>query len=172
VSPQSDKISDLNIFQVYFRLYGGWPALFSSGYFWLGLLFSFVCYPIWNEEVSNERIWTNSAVEIIPSLMSFSLGGMAILLAFSNEKLMEKIQENGRADSLYMKTSASFFHFILLQTLALLAVLLVQAYSVDFFSWLGFFFMTYGLLVAIAVSGNLLRLAQLFNLLSGTKETP
>ncbi|AKS46848.1 hypothetical protein SAMN05444287_1972 [Octadecabacter temperatus] len=167
---ESDDISDLNAFQVYFRLYGGWPALLTSWYFWLSLFFSFLCYPIWNEEVENERIWTSSAVEIIPSLMSFSLGGMAILLAFSNEKLMERIQESGAADSLYMKTSASFFHFILLQTLSLLAVLLTQAFSVDLLSWFGFFLMSYGLMVAVAVSGNLLKLAQVFNLLAAKKK--
>jgi len=110
------------------------------------------------------------AVEIIPSLMAFSLGGMAILLAFSNERLMTVIQEDGKADSLYMKTTASFFHFILIQTASLVAVFLTSSISIGLFSGLGFFLMCYGLLVAVAIAGNLLKLAQHFNLAANKKK--
>lgn len=164
VSQESDRIDKIGIFDTYFRLYGGWVALLSSPYMYLALLISIICAPVWLEEEKNERLWLSMAVEIIPSLMAFSLGGMAILLAFSSEKLMKVIQEDGRADSLYMKATASFFHFILLQTSSLVAVFLTSAFSIDLISWLGFFLMTYGLLVAVAIAANLLRLAQQFNL--------
>lgn len=161
---KEDDISKLNVFQTYWRLYGGLPAIFGSYYFYASLILSFALWPVWSEEVDDERVWASSAVEIIPSLMAFSLGGMAILLAFSNERLMKAIQERGKSDSLYMKTTATFFHFILVQTMSLVSVFMVQAYSVGFISWLGFFLLLYGLLVAIAVAGNLMKLAQIFNL--------
>ena len=164
VQQHADNISELNVFQTYWRLYGGWHAIFGTPYPYIALFLSLILTPVWWEEVDNERVWTSSAVEIIPSLMAFSLGGMAILLAFSNEKLMTAVQEDGKSDSLYMKTTASFFHFILAQTLSLLAVFLVQAYSIGLFSWFGFFLLVYGLLVSIAVAGNLMKLAQIFNL--------
>ena len=167
---QNDEIQELGVFPTYWRLYGGWPALISSYYFWIGLLVSAICYPVWIEEQDNEMIWLSMAVEIIPSLMAFSLGGMAILLAFSNERLMTVIQEDGRADSLYMKTTASFFHFILVQTASLIAVFLTSSFSIGLFSGLGFFLMSYGLLVAIAIAGNLLKLAQHFNLAASKKK--
>jgi len=170
VSQNRDDIDAIGVFDTYWRLYGGWPAILKSLYFWAAVAITFVCYPLWNKETGDERAWTSAAVEIIPSLMSFSLGGMAILLAFSNERLMKSIQQAGRADSLYMQTTASFFHFILLQTLALVGVLLAQAYTVDLFSALAFFLMSYGLTVAVAVAGNLLKLAQIFNLKQGAKD--
>lgn len=171
VSQESDRIDTIGVFATYFRLYGGWPALLTSPYFWVALLISFSFYPVWTEEVDNERIWLSMAVEIIPSLMAFSLGGMAILLAFSSDRLIKVIQQGGQADSLYMKATASFFHFILVQTLSLIAVFATSAYSVHLLSWLGFFLMVYGLLVAIAIASNLLRLAQQFNLSASKRDS-
>jgi hypothetical protein len=171
VSQENDDIDKIGVFDTYFRLYGGWPALLTSPYFWIALLVSLLCAPVWLEEENNERLWLSMAVEIIPSLMAFSLGGMSILLAFSSEKLMEVIQQGGRSDSLYMKATASFFHFILIQTMSLIAVFFTSAYSVNLISWFGFFLMTYGLLVAIAIAANLLRLAQQFNLTSAQQRS-
>ncbi|WP_370227307.1 hypothetical protein [Cognatishimia sp.] len=163
---QENEKESTNYFQIYWRLYGGWPALLSSKYLWFSVIFSVVCSPLWTSEEDGERPWASAAVEIIPSLMAFSLGAMAILLAFSNERFMEKVQEKGKAKSLYMLATASFFHFILLQTISLFCVILLQAYTVHFISAIGFFFMIYGMCVAVSTAGILLRMAQIFNLLA------
>lgn len=164
MSQETDD-TKLSYFQIYWRLYGGLPEVLSSKYFWFSLFFTLLCFPLWDLEAENQRTWASSAVEIIPSLMAFSLGAMAILLAFSNERFMARVQEQGKAKSLYMKATASFFHFILVQTASLFFVLLTQAYSVDVLSAIGFFLMVYGMGVAISTAGILLRMAQIFNVI-------
>ena len=96
-------------------------------------------------------------------MLGFSLGGMAILLAFSNPRLLRVIREGGKVDSLFMKTVASFFHFILLQTTAVCVALIAMAYPSDVLSAFGFFVMCYGMLAAVAVAGLLLNISRIFN---------
>lgn len=95
--------------------------------------------------------------------MGFTLGGMAILLAFSNEKFLRSIRAGGKPDSLFMKAVAAFFHFLFLQSIALVLALIVMAHPTDIISALGFFFLTYGMLAALAVAGMLLQISRVFN---------
>ena len=68
------------IFRKYWSLYGGTKAILTSPYFHVSLLLAVICspYPKWQE----------STLTIVPSILGFSLGGYAILLAFSNEKFL------------------------------------------------------------------------------------
>lgn len=150
-------------FYIYYHLYGGYKAILKSKYSYLALLISLLCWPMWVANDEEVRPWINAALSVIPSLMAFSLGGMAILLAFSNEKLMDAIQQKGKPHSLFMKAVATFFHFLLLQTICLIFVFVTLSFPHDIISYIGFFFMIYGLLVAIATAGILLQIAQIFN---------
>ena len=122
-----------------------------------------VCFPLWTAVDNGVRVWAQDAIGIVPGMLGFSLGGMAILLALSSPRLLEAIRSGGKADSLFMKTVASFFHFILLQTSAIFLALLAKSYSSDFVSAVGFFFLCYATLVAIAVAWNLFDIARIFN---------
>lgn len=144
-------------FQIYWKLYGGWPALLGSRYLWMAVIVSAVCYPVWTTREENEFPWLDSAISIIPSLMAFSLGALAILLAFSNQKLLSVVQ--GRVDSLFNKACASFFHFLLIQVIALLFVFLTRSFDNAVLSGLAFFFMSYGVASVVAASGILLQMA-------------
>ncbi len=113
---------------------------------------------------AGERVWTQTAVDIIPSLLGFSIGGMAITLAFSNAKIFGAVIQGGKKDSLFVKTVANFFHFILVQTLSLLLALLAKTYSNPLISFIAFWCFCYGILVAVATSGMLLQTARVFNM--------
>tara|TARA_R110000868_G_scaffold205720_1_gene454314 strand:- start:340 stop:714 length:375 start_codon:yes stop_codon:yes gene_type:complete len=118
---------------------------------------------LWTTTEEGKRIWPQTEIDIIPGLMGFSLGGMAILLAFSNEKFISAIRQDGKIDSLFMKCVASFFHFLLIQTIALAFSIISISYDSNFISGLGFFFLSYGMLAAISIAGLLLQISRIFN---------
>lgn len=95
------------------------------------------------------------------------MGGMAIMLAFSNAAIFSTITQRGKENSLFMKVIANFFHFILVQTIALVLALLGKAHGGPLIGFLGFWAMTYALLVALATAGQLLSTAEVFNKVGG-----
>ena len=71
--------------------------------------------------------WTDLAIDIIPSMLGFSLGGYAIIIAFGDDKFREflattKIENK----SLFMIINATFIHFIMSQVIALLLAILIN----------------------------------------------
>jgi hypothetical protein len=122
-----------------------------------------ICYPFWTETNEDGRPWAQAAIEIIPSILGFSLGGMAILLAFSNEKFLEAIRQGGKVNSAFMSAVVAFFHFILFQTGALSMAFVSKAWPWWGISLVGFFLLAYGMLVSVAVAGRLLQLSRVFN---------
>jgi hypothetical protein len=72
------------------------------------------------------KIFDVSAVtiSIVPSLVGFTVGAFAIILAFSSSKLFVALAEEGRETSLFMKTVANFVHFIIVQVSELLLAII------------------------------------------------
>src|SRR5690606_12202933 len=104
-------------------------ALFCSPYIYVALVLAAPMVPLWMKTGEDGRVWAQVAVEVIPSLLGFSIGGMAITLAFSNSQIFKAVIQGGKKDSLFVKTIANFFHFILVQTLALLLAIFCKSYS-------------------------------------------
>ncbi|MRN44932.1 MULTISPECIES: hypothetical protein [unclassified Brucella] len=125
--------------------------------------------PLWLRTGEDGRVWAQVAVETIPSLLGFSIGGMAITLAFSNSQIFNAVIQGGKKDSLFVKTIANFFHFILVQTIALLAAILCKSYSSNILSFFGFWVFCYGILAALVASGMLLQTARVFNVAGAIK---
>jgi len=168
--PGSDGKPRQTAINAYWAIYGGWAGLAKSPFLWLAIILTIVCYPFWSATENGTRLWTQSAIAVVPGLLGFSLGGMAILLALSSARLLKAIRSGGKPDSLFMKTVASFFHFILLQTSAICAAFISKAFSSDLISFCGFFLMAYGTLVAIAVAWNLFDIARIFNATANLEE--
>jgi hypothetical protein len=102
--------------------------------------------------------------------MGFSVAGMAILLAFSDSKSLRAITQKGRSDSYFVKTVANLFHFLVVQTVALLLAILAKAFSclpVPFpgyaLSFYGLFALIYAIFVSVAAAGQLLNTATIIN---------
>jgi len=106
-------------------------------------------------------------MDILPGLLGFSIGAFAVILVFSNDRMVEVIAEEGSQESMLMRTSAMFVHFILTQVVALLAALACKIYAP--LAGIGFFLLIYALLLAIATCFALFNLAQVYNAVLGTK---
>lgn len=162
-------MESLDPFKLYWRSYGGWIALIKSPYFWTAAILTGACHSYWSDvDMFEGRKTAQLAIDIIPSLMAFSLGGMAILLAFSSGRFIDAIREDGKPDSLFMEIVANFFHFLIIQTMALGAAFLTNAFPTS--NWLAgaaFFLLSYSLTAALAASAMLLNASRIFNKLGG-----
>ncbi|MCU7932058.1 MAG: hypothetical protein KZQ90_14750 [Candidatus Thiodiazotropha sp. (ex Codakia rugifera)] len=118
----------------YWYAYGGWIEVLVSPYFHLAIVINILTISQWTGDN-----WHISIINIMPSLLGFSLGGYAILLSFGNDKFLERLTKPSKGylknkpkdifkmDSIYIKVNASFVHFILLQMIALLLALIYQS---------------------------------------------
>lgn len=96
-------------------------------------------------------------------MLGFSMGGMAIMLAFSGSNAFKYIAQKGDQNSYFVTIVANFYHFIFFQTLAIMMAIVCKTYNLVWLSALSFWLFSYAVLVGVAVAGQLLRTAQIFN---------
>lgn len=160
-------MSSFEPFIHYWRIYGGVKALVKSVYLWLSVLITGGCFPLWMDRgfLSDERPVAESLLAIVPALMAFTLAGIAIVLSLSGPKFTRAIREGGKYDSLFMKVVVLFFHFILVQSIALILAFFLQSYpSQDWLAAVTFFFAIYGVASAISIAAMLLNISRIYNI--------
>lgn len=153
-------------FALYWRVYGGLKALLRSPYLWFSIILSAVCFPLWMDlgPEGNARPVTETLLTVVPALMVSTLVCMAILLGLSGDKFIDAIREGGKDDSLFMQVVAHFFHFILVQTLALIGAFLSAIYtSQHWLAAISFFFAAYGIVSALAIAAMLFNVSRVYN---------
>jgi hypothetical protein len=104
----------------YWAIYGGWRAIGKSGYFHTAVVVTAVCYELWKEPN-----WWDVSIAILPSMMGFSIAAFALIIAVGHERFLEVLATRPPYwDSSALEgTAAAFFHFLLVQALALVAAL-------------------------------------------------
>lgn len=154
-------------FKIYWRLYGGWKGLFKSIYFWMSVIITIICSPLWLNKgfFSDSRPVVNTLLTVVPALMAFTMAGMSIVLALSRKEFLKVIREDGREDSLFMKVVILFFHFIVIQTFALCLALVSASYPLqDWLAGSAFFFTAYGVTSTLAIGAMLLNVLRIYNI--------
>ena len=165
--PLAKTMTSFEPFQVYWKIYGGFKGLLTSAYFWLSALMTGGCFPFWLDRGADGtgRPVADTMMALIPALMAFTLAGMAIVLALSGEKFTRAIRQGGKEDSLFMKVVVLFFHFILVQSLALFSAFILSAYPhLDWLAGTTFFLAIYGVASAVAIAAMLLNISRIYNL--------
>lgn len=117
--------SVFKIFGKYWKLYGRGGAFFTSPYLHVSLVLSLLMHSF----VFTEK-WVELSLAVIPSVLGFSLGGYAILLAFANERFLAIISR-GKGSSPLLRLSSAFVHFIVVQILAVTVALLYSSSPVE-----------------------------------------
>lgn len=150
-------------FSTYWKSYGGMQALVKSKYLWASLAFSFLVAPLWwTKEVNGASVsfsWVDVAFGVAPSMLGLSLGAMAIMLAIGPGTFL-KLAQIGGNDSYFMKAVAAFFHFMVIQTLAILFALVVIAWPIVPLSFVGFLLFVYSIFSGLAAAATLVGLAE------------
>jgi hypothetical protein len=165
---RSGSVSGNNAYTGYWRVYGGLASFFSSIYVWIAFSITIVSKEIWLPVKYEDPAWISLVFSVAPSLLGFALGGMAIMLAFSGGLFLNAIREGGRHDSFFMKMIASFFHFVLTLTTAIIVGffcklnwLPVPLLSV--LSAIGYFLTLYGILLVAQTAASIWYIARIYN---------
>jgi hypothetical protein len=101
-------------------------------------------------------------------MLGFSIAGFAILLVFSSDRFIRIISEEGRSDSLYMKASITFVHFILVQVAGIFLGILGKIFTaIEVFAVIALF---YAVATAVAACFVLFSIAKVYNLAANIDE--
>lgn len=133
------------------------------------MILTVLLFPLWTLNNEEGLRWPNIVLGVVPSMLGFSMGGMAIALAFSSSDAFDVLAEDGNKSSTFLTVIGNFFHFILVQTIAILTSILAIIYTNIVFSAVGVFFFIYAVLTGVAMSGQLLRTAEVFNAVSAVR---
>jgi len=110
----------------YWSTYGGWRDFVFSPYLHASLLILLITFATWSD-----KGWWEQVLTVVPSLLGFSLGALAIFLGFGSEKFRDVIsgKRPGQANkaSPYMSVTAAFTHFIVVQVAAVLIAVISVA---------------------------------------------
>lgn len=150
-------------FKAYWDAYGGWKVLRTSPYLWYSFSATLFMVPAWDNRTHGNQVWADLALQILPSIVSFSLGAMAIILSVASGRFLAVIKQSGRMDSFFMKMIAAFFHFILVQFIAIFVAILGTLYTNLIFSFLGCWLFVYSLACGIAAAAALVSIAMIRN---------
>ena len=149
------------VLRQYWRTYGGIPALVKSPYLHTSLAGSFLI-PLWKMDD-----WYDIPLDVIPSILGFSLAGYAMFLAFGDEAFRRLIagEYGDGKESPFMEFNAIFLHFIVVQILAILLAVNAKVREIDggvaaYFSCVVF---VYSLLTALAAAIEIFRCSRLFD---------
>ena len=105
-----------------------------------------------------------TTISIVPNILGFTVGAMAIMLAFSSGEFFTFLTEGGHERSLFMKTIANFVHFILVHVSSLLVALLFLAHPAGAIKFVSSILLTYAILTTLSAAIHLFQMATLFNL--------
>jgi hypothetical protein len=143
----------------YWKVYGGFAGLITSPYLHVAAILTVISWGFRSSARSPSEI----AVGVLPNLLGFTVGALAIVLAFSSAAVFERLAEKGEPRSFFMKLTASLIHFILVQVLALLCAIvgrMTEATPVEFFS---LFLLFYAVIITFAAGMQLFLTAIIYN---------
>ena len=143
----------------YWALYGGWRGFLSSPPVHLSIVFGVVLF----FRASKKFDISSAAISIVPSLVGFTVGAFAIILAFSSSKLFVTLTEEGSETSLFMKTVANFVHFIVVQVAALLMSVINAAHPFALTKCTSSILLVYAVLTTWSTGIMLFQMATVFN---------
>ncbi len=159
----------------YWQAYGGISTLLKSKFFYISVILTWVCYPVWSKPE-----WWGQVVSVLPTILGFTIAAFSIFLSLGNriyKGAMHKRKASGRV-SLYLKICAIFAHQMFVQAGAvLLAIVLPALYQrqipvsepwVTLNEWarvgswaFAYFLFIYGILLVVAGGLNIFSIATL-----------
>jgi hypothetical protein len=150
----------------YWQIYGGARALFLSPYLHISFILTVVSHWFSASKTSAAEI----AVGVLPNLLGFTVGALAIVLAFSSAPVFNTLAEKGQPQSFYMKLTASLIHFILIQVLALVTAIVARITESSRLDTLALFLLFYAVLVTFAAGIQLFLTAIIYNAKASIEE--
>lgn len=146
----------------YWYVYGGKAALFRSPYLHIAV-FIFIFGVVFGGISSKGA---EIAVSVIPNILGFTIGAMAIVLSMSSTSPFVHLAEEGEIKSFFMRIVAILVHFVIVQACALIFGIIgktVPSSIASVFDYLAYLFLIYAVTSAISVAVQLFLAAQALN---------
>jgi len=157
-------------FRDYWRLYGGFKALISSPYLHFSVLCSLLLWPLWLEK---SALLYDLILAIVPSVLGFSLGGYAILLAFGDREFIQRLSgpdADGKPSPM-MVVNAAFIHFIVVAVLSLFLGIIGAAWNFSgCYALVTCFVSLYSIACALASAFAIFRVADWHDIYAGNNK--
>lgn len=96
-------------------------------------------------------------------MLGFTVGALAIVLAFSSAPVFERLAERGDPQSFFMKLTASLIHFILTQVLALIIAIIGRITGSSLVDTASLLLLFYAVMVTFAAGIQLFLTAIVYN---------
>jgi hypothetical protein len=103
------------------------------------------------------------ALSAVPNLLGFSVGALAIVLAFSSAVIFSTLAEEGEPTSFFMQLTVSLIHFIIVQVSALVIGTIAKITDSSILDVLTLFFMFYAIFSTLAAGVQLFHTAVIYN---------
>jgi hypothetical protein len=143
----------------FWRLYGGTRALIKSPHLTIAVALTAISIYFWSGATKAADI----AISTLPNLLGFTVGALAIVLAFSSAKIFKTIAEQGEPLSFFMKLIASLVHFIMVQVIALVCAIFAKITNMRAFDILSLLLLYYAVLITFSATIHLFLTAQIYN---------
>lgn len=117
------------IFMRYWNAYGGFLALVKSPYLHVSVVLLIITSHYW---LFSD--WWEQPLSIVPNMLGFSLGGLAVFVGFSEKEFQAILATTKNDDkaSVFLGVCSTYIHFIIVQILALVAAIIAKAVSFPF----------------------------------------
>jgi hypothetical protein len=143
----------------YWAVYGGFRALLQSPYLHISAILTVIT---WGFRASNHSA-SEIAVGVLPNLLGFTVGALAIVLAFSSAAVFATLAERGAPQSFFMRLTGSLIHFIMIQVLALVSAIIARMTDKTFMDFVSLFLLFYAVIVTFAAGLQLFLTAVIYN---------
>jgi len=147
---KSSYTSLIKVFKLYWVSYGGYDALVKSPYLHVALVFGLFLFLGADKDDGIAK----QALQVFPNLLGFTLGGYALLVGFGDRGFHRMLSETsvGKGVSIMQSVSATFVHFLLLQSAALMiAIFQVFIWNPRFIMLFGSILFIYALISIVAL---------------------
>mgnify|MGYP000037537208 CR=1 FL=1 len=110
---------------------------------------------------------------VLPNLLGFTIGAMAIVLSVSSSNIFISLAEHGKPDSFFMKLVANFMHYIIVQALTIGCCVLEKGFLEVFWplNYISATMFIYSILTPVAIGTQLFQMASIYNASASLKKS-
>jgi hypothetical protein len=149
----------------YFVVYGGFPALLRSPYLLIAIIASSVCFWLAPKPAAGHLFGASDiAISVLPNLLGFAVGALAIVLAFSTAEIFEALAERGDPQSFFITLTANLVHFIFVQVITLTVAMMAKLINSMTLDVVTMFLLFYAVLVILSAAIQLFETAIIYNM--------
>jgi hypothetical protein len=149
-------------FRNYWTVYGGFGALLKSPYLQASAVLTLLCVGLWSKADSAAHA-SDIAVGVLPNLLGFTVGALAIVLAFSSADIFKLLAEDGEPTSFFLTLTSNLVHFILVQVVALTTAIVAKVVDIRPLDILSLLLLIYAVLVTLSAALQLFQTARIYN---------